>query len=470
MEILRKVRLLGKQAGELRTELLPQQERVVERIQRQPGLLVAHGLGSGKTLSSIAAATALGGKSRALVPASLIPNYEKEIQKHVKGPSHISVESQQRAALRGESSPTDLLIVDEAHRARELNTNLYKLLREYPAKKRLLLSATPVYNRPSDIAPLVNIAAGEEVLPTGSSFDEKFVYRPPAYPGFFHRVSGKPMHPTLKNKEELQRILGKWVDYAENTGGEFPESTEEQIRVPMSDIQTQLHAAAWKKMPWGLRRKLKAGYLPSRSELSAFNKFESQTRQVSGSSKKYLESDISPKLQAAVESLAQKSQEDPTSKAIVYSNYLNNLQEYSDALGEKNIPHRLFTGNVPRKERDDAVNAYNAGKIKALLLSSAGGEGLDLKGTRLVQVLEPHWNEEKLDQVIGRAIRHKSHAELPEDKRNILIQRYLTHPKPGLWNRFMRKDPMGVEDVLSGMSKNKKDLNEQVRELLRQNN
>jgi hypothetical protein len=87
-----------------------------------------------------------------------------------------------------------------------------------------------------------------------------------------------------------------------------------------------------------------------------------------------------------------------------------------------------------------------------------------------VQVLEPHWNEEKLDQVIGRAIRHKSHAELPEDKRNILIQRYLTHPKPGLWNRFMRKDPMGVEDVLSGMSKNKKDLNEQVRELLRQNN
>ena len=45
-----------------------------------------------------------------------------------------------------------------------------------------------------------------------------------------------------------------------------------------------------------------------------------------------------------------------------------------------------------------------------LLLSDAGKEGLDLKETSQVHVLEPQWNDEKVEQVIGRAVRFKSHA------------------------------------------------------------
>ncbi len=65
-----------KRAG-LTTELLPHQQRVVERLRNQPGLLVAHGLGTGKTLSSIAAAEDTPGISRVLAPASLVANYKK---------------------------------------------------------------------------------------------------------------------------------------------------------------------------------------------------------------------------------------------------------------------------------------------------------------------------------------------------------------------------------------------------------
>ena len=53
-----------------------------------------------------------------------------------------------------------------------------------------------------------------------------------------------------------------------------------------------------------------------------------------------------------------------------------------------------------------------------LLASGAGSEGLDLKGTRLMQLLEPHWNESRLDQVIGRGIRYRSHEGLPPEDRN----------------------------------------------------
>ena len=55
------------------------------------------------------------------------------------------------------------------------------------------------------------------------------------------------------------------------------------------------------------------------------------------------------------------------------------------------------------------VNNYNEGKYKVLLLSSAGSESLDLKNTRQIHIMEPYWNEGKIIQVIGRAIRYKSH-------------------------------------------------------------
>jgi SNF2 family DNA or RNA helicase len=458
--------ILSKTAAEVLTALLPHQQRVVDRLKEQPGLVVAHGLGTGKTLSSIAAAANQGGNTTVLAPASLIPNYQKEIAKHLKGPANIQVRSQQRDALSGESIPSDLLIVDEAHKARETSTNLNKLLAQYPAAKRILLTATPVYNRPSDIAPLVNIAAGKSVLPIGSTFDERYIKKPPRDPSWWYRISGKPMKPTLRNTKELKGILQKWVDYQDNKGGDFPTRMDERVRVPMSEMQTQLHAAAWGKLPRHLRKKLELGIVPTGKDLSAFNKFESQTRQISGSANKYIQEGASPKTMRAVQELAKHVQSDPASKAIVYSNFLNNLTEYQQQLEAQGIPNKLFTGSVSPKERQAAIDEYNTGKLKALLLSSAGGEGLDLKGTRLVQVLEPHWNEEKLDQVIGRAIRHGSHTELPEDKRNVLVQQYITHPQANLWQKIMRKSPIGVEDVLADMSKNKKDLNSQLMQLL----
>lgn len=54
---------------------------------------------------------------------------------------------------------------------------------------------------------------------------------------------------------------------------------------------------------------------------------------------------------------------------------------------------------------------YNEGATRVLLLSAAGGEGLDLKETDEVHVMEPHWNDPVVQQVIGRAVRFRSHAD-----------------------------------------------------------
>ena len=196
------------------TTLQPHQQRVVDRLKNddQPGLVAIHGLGSGKTLTSIAAADALQRQTHAIVPASLQANYAKELLKH-KAEITPDVSTLQGVTRRGglPSTDEDFLIVDEAHRLREPGTKAYQTVRDIPAAKRLLLTASPTYNRPSDIAALVNVAAGQRVLPADQrGFEERYVGEQRVDPGFMARVFRgiQPgSRPVLKNQKELGGIL-----------------------------------------------------------------------------------------------------------------------------------------------------------------------------------------------------------------------------------------------------------------------
>lgn len=443
----------------LKTKLLPHQERVVGKIQKQPGLVVAHGLGSGKTLSSIAAAVNIQpDHTHVLVPASLKSNYEKEIKKHVRGTPPIRIGSLQHAALKGEPPKADMLVVDEAHRGRNPQSKTYKLIEGAQAKKRLLLTASPTYNRPSDVASLVNMAAGERVLPMGPEFEKRFVSRPPK--GLWGLMPWVKKRPGIKNDAELGKHLGKWVDYHKSGGGDFPSVNEEKHEVKMSPRQTKLHDAAWGQLSLISKLRLQRGLPPEKQDLSKINQFQSQARQVSGTEASFVKgvpAQTSPKVLKAVGLLDDAAKANPNHRALVYSNYLGTLGDYSKELEARKVPHAIFSGKEKMKDRKQMVKDYNAGKLKALLVSSAGGEGLDLKGTRQVQVLEPHWNVEKLKQVEGRAIRKGSHSHLPKKERNVTLQRFESYPRGGFFGKRR-----GVEQVLGDMAKNKELLNQEL--------
>ena len=66
----------------------------------------------------------------------------------------------------------------------------------------------------------------------------------------------------------------------------------------------------------------------------------------------------------------------------------------------------------------------NGEKVKVIIISSAGSEGLDFKNIRQVHILEPWFNLNRIDQIIGRAVRNKSHCDLPFNKRNVEIYLY----------------------------------------------
>lgn len=72
---------------------------------------------------------------------------------------------------------------------------------------------------------------------------------------------------------------------------------------------------------------------------------------------------------------------------------------------------------------NDKTNKFGE-VIKIMLISPAGAEGLSLSNTRQVHIMEPYWNEVRITQMIGRAIRFCSHKDLEIEERHVDVYRY----------------------------------------------
>ena len=100
---------------------------------------------------------------------------------------------------------------------------------------------------------------------------------------------------------------------------------------------------------------------------------------------------------------------------------------YSVITGDPTIsPDNLHELNALTSE-----NNTNGENVKVVIISVAGSEGLDFKNIRQVHILEPWYNMNLLEQIIGRAIRNCSHKRLPFSQRNVELYLYgsmLTNP------------------------------------------
>jgi hypothetical protein len=83
---------------------------------------------------------------------------------------------------------------------------------------------------------------------------------------------------------------------------------------------------------------------------------------------------------------------------------------------------RVFNGENPEWNRRRGSERH---PVDVILITQAGAEGISLRGVRQVHIMEPHWNEIRIQQVIGRAARLRSHSHLPPEKRTVSVYRYL---------------------------------------------
>jgi SNF2 family DNA or RNA helicase len=471
---------------EQHAQLRPHTIRALKKLQEEDGVLLDHGTGSGKTLAflkAIESAHLKDPKAEALIlaPASLTTNVASEVKKHnlkidMNRLETLSYEKATNDSERLKKNKYNIVVADEAHRLRGIGTKRQKELRGIieGADQRVLASATPRFNEVSDMAPLVNMVAGKQVLPEGKDdFNKRFVHHEVKNPGILARVllGRKPGETNeLKNTKELKKILNKYVDHYDRSNDassskDFPTVSKKVVSVEMSPQQRTLYRYAEGKLPPVTRWKLRTGMSLNKKESKELNSFSSMIRQVSNSTKEYLPSmeESTPKVVTAVNNLHSRLKKDKNFRGVVYSNFLGSgLSDYSKELNARGIKHAIYHGGLTKVEKDKIKNEYNEGKLPVMLISSSGAEGLDLHGTRLLQRLEPHWNNSKSDQIDGRAARYKSHSHLPVKDRHVDIEEYHSVFPEG----FFGNRPISIDQHLHAASKNKEHLNQQVKDLM----
>jgi len=111
------------------------------------------------------------------------------------------------------------------------------------------------------------------------------------------------------------------------------------------------------------------------------------------------------------------------------------------------------------KAATDSQN-INGEKVKVIIISKAGSEGLDFQNIRQVHILEPWYNLNRADQIIGRGVRNKSHCLLPFNKRTVEIYLHASE---------LRDNPMETIDMyMYRIAENKSLKIGQVTRLLKQ--
>ena len=84
----------------------------------------------------------------------------------------------------------------------------------------------------------------------------------------------------------------------------------------------------------------------------------------------------------------------------------------------------VLSPNNKNELKEITHNNTNGEKIKVVIISKAGSEGLDFKNIRQIHILEPWYNINRIDQIIGRGVRNLDHLRTSLYKkkcRNIFI-------------------------------------------------
>jgi len=314
-----------------------------------------------------------------------------------------------------------LVIIDEAHHLRSQTRLMMFIINSLPfASKVILLSGTPIINHPVDFAVLLNIIKNTEILTTDKSlFDFYYV----------EGISDTNYEVRFKNIEELKLKISNAVSYYDPSDSEKNSKNILQIKTEYPTVKlSKIQLLEYKNYIVRLINPITKRIVHLETDINADdynvdfitldikkkNAFLTATRQLSNT----VDNDHNaPKIVEIVNYI--KNGPKP---CVVYSNFLaNGIYPLSVKLNETGIKHKIIKGSTSEDKMDLIINEYNERKFDVLLISSAASESITLLNTRQMHIMEPHFNEAKINQVIGRAIRYKSHDNLKVEDRNITI-------------------------------------------------
>ena len=99
---------------------------------------------------------------------------------------------------------------------------------------------------------------------------------------------------------------------------------------------------------------------------------------------------------------------------------------------EKEMVRHIYNGewdSIPDSIGSVLKTKYNNNNmgevIKIFMITSSGSEGINLRNTRYVHIMEPYWHPVRSEQVIGRARRICSHKDLPKALQTVEVFVYI---------------------------------------------
>ena len=379
------------------------QKAVLQYMDKHRGLIVYHKVGSGKTLTAISVSQCYLDKNpthrvMVIAPAGLIHNFKDEMTKsyvNLKSPERYEFYSYQKftSLVKKNKKPmcqNTLVIIDEGHNLKNpkgINAKNVLSCTE-KANKVLILTGTPLYNSKNDIFTLYNMIRdkGTPEIPK-SAYDNSF--------------------PVLKCK----------ISYHDTANDpNFPK----RIDTDQPIIMTPAYKAKYLQV-------VESAYNGDIENAFVRNMFGKKNLGVFYNALRRAVNNLdNSAANRKLDWLVDKLKSFPShEKVIVFSNFLDAGLRLVTSKLPSTIPYAVIEGKVSMNNRRQIVDDFNKGKYQVLFISKAGGEGLDMKGVRHVILMEPTWNEASNEQVIGRAIRYKSHVDLPANQQNVTVHRLL---------------------------------------------
>jgi hypothetical protein len=343
-----------------------------------------------------------------------------------------------------------LLIIDEIQNLVSAGGKLYTILRDAIMKapqdlRVVLMSATPMFDKPSELALILNLLRMRTPLPEGSEFNETFI----------KETNGKA---EMVNKNLFLGHIKGYISYFRGANPiSFPKLKLEYIKCEMDPFQyrayvtvmgEELRKHAIKPITLGSITKLPNDFYIGTRMISNITFPNNNTGDIGLESltKRDVISDLS-KYSTKYHTIVKKI-EKCKGKVIVYSNFRGvgglgsfirvlEYLGYSDHTKHGTGPKRfgVFSGEETMSARELTKSVYNnknnlhGEMIKIMLLSPAAREGLSLFNVEQLHIMEPYWNMSRIAQILGRAVRYCSHKDLPASKRFVDAYIYIaTHP------------------------------------------
>lgn len=394
------------------------------------GCVLYHGTGSGKTLSAVIASYYYlkiypTHKVIIISPSALLYNFIEGMVKYGldirdNRYSYFTYDQYIRHPQMGKNC---LLIVDEAHNLRtpynikeirdpETDQNKGEIsvtnkrgyfIQQYggnKAHKCLFLTATPFVNTLYDIENLLAMCDSRMPIPVSTFAD------------------------VIDNANDYNAYFSYRISYFKSTYDEnYPKRIDNLEALYMTDKEALEYDEIMSK-----------GAHPDPD-------IEKENPNAFYSAEKYASNMINKGNNQKIEWIEKKIIKKSKQKFIVYSGlYDAGIQQLKNVLDENNIGYKEITGRQSASKKEDSkkfFNYYNFGKknffdpkkigkdekyinseFRVLLISMAGGQGVDTINCQNIILLDGTWNDATSEQIIARAIRYQSHAQLPSKPKN----------------------------------------------------